>query len=884
MAELPDRLKAALADRYGVERELGAGGMATVYLAADLRHDRKVALKVLKPELAAVLGAERFVQEIKTTASLQHPHILPLFDSGEADGFLFYVMPYVEGETIRDKLDREAQLGIDEAVRITCEVADALDYAHRNGVIHRDIKPENILLHDGRPMVADFGIALAVSAAAGGRMTETGMSLGTPHYMSPEQATADKAITARSDVYSLASVLYEMLAGQPPHLGGSAQQIIMKIIAEPVASVTTLRKSVPPNVAAALGQALEKLPADRFDSAKAFAEALRDVRFTAAIATAVTEQSAFSTTSRARWTMTAAAVGLALIAGGVGWFLRPVPETQRRPVRFTLPSDSAYTITFSQVAISPDGSLIVYQAATGTSRGADCAQSTPLSECLTGRLLYRRRIDEIDGQPVAGTEGGYAPFFSPDGKQLGFGVDGALRRVSLDGGTPRTVAEYDGSLVSAAWSETDEILFSTAFPPHVYSVAASGGVPRTHAVLDSLAPLDGIGGLHFAAGSDALLFSRGDSVFAAATADDLGSRAIVRASKAWYVPTGHLVYVTDGAIAWQEFDIGTLRTDGSPIRVAEGLTSVLFFGMPVAVSRSGAIAYQRPVRRGYELVMVDREGTQQPLLDDRRFWVPRFSPDGRRVAFGELGLEGGTEDVWIYDFAGGTTSRITLDGLANNDPVWSPDGRRLAISRNGSMEKDLYVVSPEGVDADPDSLLTQEGLQWSTDWSPDGRLVVFTQVNQGGRYDIGVVPVDGGGSSRVYLATPYAELGGRISPDGRWLAYQSDESGQPEVYVQSFPEPGHKQRISTSGGQHPMWGPTGEELFYWDPEEQLIASRVTVSSDEVAVERRDVLFRFPGYVYTGQAQYDVSTDGRRFAIVRGTVESQLIVALDVIGQ
>jgi Tol biopolymer transport system component len=350
------------------------------------------------------------------------------------------------------------------------------------------------------------------------------------------------------------------------------------------------------------------------------------------------------------------------------------------------------------------------------------------------------------------------------------------------------------------------------------------------------------------------------------------------------VPSGHLVYVADGAIAWQAFDMGTLHTDGSPIRVAEGLTPILFFGMPVAVSRSGAIAYQRPVRQGYELVMVDRAGTQRPLLDDRRFWVPRFSPDGRRVAFGELGLEGGTEDVWIYDFAGGTTSRITLDGLANNDPVWSPDGRRLAISRNGSMEKDLYVVSPEGVDADPDSLLTQEGLQWSTDWSPDGRLVVFTQVNQGGRYDIGVVPVDGGGSSRVYLATPYAELGGRISPDGRWLAYQSDESGQPEVYVQSFPEPGHKQRISTSGGQHPMWGPTGEELFYWDPEEQLIASRVTVSSDEVAVERRDVLFRFPGYVYTGQAQYDVSADGQRFAIVRGTVESQLIVALDVIGQ
>jgi serine/threonine-protein kinase len=291
MTDLTDRLTTALADRYVIERALGAGGMATVYLAADLKHDRKVAVKVLKPELAAVLGGERFVQEIKTTAALSHPHILPLFDSGTADGFLYYVMPYVQGETLRDKLNRETQLGIDEAVGIATAVADALDYAHRNGVIHRDIKPENILLHDGRPMVADFGIALALSAAAGGRMTETGMSLGTPHYMSPEQATADKDLSARSDVYSLASVLYEMLAGEPPHMGNSAQQIIMKIIAETAKPVTELRKAVPPHVVAAVGKALEKLPADRFASAADFAAALDNPAFTATVAGTATVSS-----------------------------------------------------------------------------------------------------------------------------------------------------------------------------------------------------------------------------------------------------------------------------------------------------------------------------------------------------------------------------------------------------------------------------------------------------------------------------------------------------------------------------------------------------------------------------------------------------------------
>ena len=289
MSAQTDRLNTALAGRYRIERHLGEGGMAAVYLAEDLKHKRHVAIKLLKPELAAVLGAERFVQEITTTASLQHPHILPLFDSGTADGFLFYVMPYIKGETLRDKLNREAQLGVDEAVRIAREVADALDYAHRNGVIHRDIKPENILLHDGRPMVADFGIALAVSAAAGGRMTETGLSLGTPHYMSPEQATAEKEITARSDIYSVGSVLYEMLTGNPPFTGAVAQQIIMKIITEPAEPVTKYRKAVPPNVAAAVAKSLEKLPADRFASASPKALALSNRSagsFSSALATA----------------------------------------------------------------------------------------------------------------------------------------------------------------------------------------------------------------------------------------------------------------------------------------------------------------------------------------------------------------------------------------------------------------------------------------------------------------------------------------------------------------------------------------------------------------------------------------------------------------------
>ncbi|MEO8575909.1 MAG: serine/threonine-protein kinase, partial [Gemmatimonadales bacterium] len=276
MTDPLERITAALADRYRIDRELGAGGMATVYLAEDLKHNRKVAVKVLKPELAVAIGAERFLAEIKTTANLQHPHILALHDSGEVNGTVFYVMPYVEGESLRDRLDREKQLPIDDALRTANEVADALQYAHEHGVIHRDIKPENILLQRGHAVVADFGIALAASKTGGSRMTETGMSLGTPTYMSPEQAMGSREVDARTDIYSLGCVLYEMLAGEPPFVGPTAQSIVAKVITETPKSLTGQRRTVPPHVDATVQKSLEKLAADRFPSAAAFSESLRD--------------------------------------------------------------------------------------------------------------------------------------------------------------------------------------------------------------------------------------------------------------------------------------------------------------------------------------------------------------------------------------------------------------------------------------------------------------------------------------------------------------------------------------------------------------------------------------------------------------------------------
>ena len=308
MTETAERLRLALADRYVIEREVGQGGMATVYVAHDVRHDRRVALKVLRAELAAVIGAERFLAEIKTTATLQHPHILPLFDSGTADGFLYYVMPYVEGESLRDRLSREKQLPVDEAVRVASEVAGALDYAHRHGVVHRDIKPENILLHEGQALVADFGIALAVSRSEGAtRMTETGMSLGTPHYMSPEQAMGEREITPKADVYALGCVLYEMLLGEPPFTGPTAQAIVAKVMTEKPGPIVARRDRVPAHVEDAVFTALEKLPADRFASAAEFAAELTGSRGAAVPRAAAVRRS---------WLVPVATVGAVALAAG----------------------------------------------------------------------------------------------------------------------------------------------------------------------------------------------------------------------------------------------------------------------------------------------------------------------------------------------------------------------------------------------------------------------------------------------------------------------------------------------------------------------------------------------------------------------------------------
>jgi tRNA A-37 threonylcarbamoyl transferase component Bud32 len=447
LPEILTQLQTALADRYRLERELGQGGMATVYLAEDLKHDRKVAIKVLRPELAAVIGAERFLAEIKTTANLQHPHILPLHDSGEASGFLFYVMPYVQGESLRDRLQREKQLPVADAVRIATEVASALDYAHRRGVIHRDIKPENILLHDGSALVADFGIALAASKAGGSRMTETGMSLGTPQYMSPEQAMGERELDPRSDVYALGAMTYEMLTGEPPFSGPTAQAIVAKVMTASPEAVTTLRRTVPANVAAAVHQAIEKLPADRFASAADFAAALQSAAFVSAAGPQrdppATPARSFN---RLLAAVTVASLGLAAWgltrqgqAGTPLVYDAALPDSAQMAFG-AVTVQTAYGNLIRNLSVSSDGRFAVYAAGRGDST-----------------ILWYRSLRDATVRPIPGTLGAAGPRISPDGSRVAFLIGDRVMVVPVEGGEARRLLEGQSS-VALQWTSPTEVL------------------------------------------------------------------------------------------------------------------------------------------------------------------------------------------------------------------------------------------------------------------------------------------------------------------------------------------------------------------------------------------------------------------------------------------
>jgi serine/threonine-protein kinase len=865
MTDPPSRLNAALSGRYSIEHELGEGGMATVYLADDLKHDRKVALKVLKPELAAVVGADRFLAEIKTTANLQHPNILPLFDSGEADGFLYYVMPYIEGETLRDRLDRDKQLPVDEAVRIATAVAGALEVAHEAGVVHRDIKPANILLSRGQPLVADFGIALAVNSGEG-RLTETGLSIGTPYYMSPEQATGDPSVGPSSDVYSLACVLYETLAGQPPHAGSSAQAVLAQIISGDPDPVRTHRPTTPPNVEAALRKALERLPPDRFESAAGFAEALGDPGFRYGVDPGVPARP-----SRRLRVVTAGALAVAAAATAVAIGALTRPGDEVRPARIltqevTVGVDGR-RLPAEHAAVSGDGQRVVYVVS--DDRGV--------------YSLYARNVDAATAEPIPDSEGARYFAIAHDGDEVAFtqvGL-GPLRVASLGGGSVRVLAE--GAQSVPVWGEH-----------HVYFLNAELGISRVPVeggAAERMTPLTD-GELVRAPsdvlpGEEVVLFNeypRGETQGAVrALSVDSGEMWTLTTGLAGVVREGFLIYAADpeGRIAGIPFDPETLAVSGEEVTLLSGvLLSGSFAGTTsFHLSRSGDLVYaprELFVRSTAQPVWVDRTGDVTRIPTD---WaispVPSvsglaLSHDGTHLA-ASGGTGQGQVDLFVHDLRGGPIQRLSFEAPVSTRPFWSSDDREIYYfeDRSGDfLQGDLMARRADG-SGEPRRVLSDTGIG-SGSWSRNGEWMIY-RVGVPARPSRDIFALRAGATEPMGLvATQAVEQAPSLSPDGRWLLYQSDRSGQHEVYVRPFPDVDEGlQQISLDGGTEPRWAHSGREIFYRDAQAGMVAVAVESDATRLRVSGREVLFdATPFWSDPASQQYEVAPGDGRFLMLQ----------------
>ncbi len=864
MADILSRLQAGVADRYRVDRAIGQGGMATVYLADDLRHGRKVAIKLLTPELGAIIGGERFLSEIRVTANLQHPHILGLIDSGETDGLLYYVMPYVEGETLRARLDRERQLPVHEALRITREVGNALDYAHRRGVIHRDIKPENVLLLDGQAMVADFGIALAASRAGGSRLTETGLSLGTPSYMSPEQAGGERDLDARSDQYSLACMLYEMLAGQPPHTGPTVQAVIAAVLTREPEALDVVRTTVPTHVSDAVSIALAKLPADRFESTAQFLSALEQAGPTTGATSrrATSARGAAPRPTSMRTAVVAAAAMAALVLGVVGGWIAHSSRPSPRPPRylFTIEGDRTHALG-DVAALSPDGRTLVYWASNDDRW-----------------MLYARALDNLQARTIvtfaASEPTSWVLFFSPDSRQVVFATNSALRRVPLDGAEPVTITTLKNGLdlVGGVWTDDGEIVFSLG--GEVMRVPAAGGVPKPlvrHGA-DSAASLHSLAALP---GGDRVLCARAVGANVAVGVLTLATGAFhvtTPGTSPSYVAPDQLVFGrVDGSVWRQPFDLRSGDTTGPATRIGQSAIVRFEASTHVSASRTGVVSWVTSQSTEALLQLSDNGVAPRTLLLHARMWSPRLSPTARQIVFAKYdATKPVLADLWLFDVASGTDQRLSSGGVERrdfNDATWSRDGRWLVMSANdstGPPVKHLYLMPADG-SAPPRKLLEREGTQWPSDFSPDGKWVVFTDRPDGNLRSIWAAPVDGSSAPRALVKTPYNAAAGRISPDGKWLAFHAEDTGQNEVYVQPLPGPGPRVRISTAGGRMPVWSRGGSELYYATSTALEIATVSAGAEFTVTSRRQSLPVIFPDF--SEHAQYDVSADGKRVVLL-----------------
>ncbi|WP_411282178.1 protein kinase domain-containing protein [Gemmatimonas sp.] len=807
MSASQQRLTVALADRYRIERELGAGGMATVYLAHDIKHQRDVAIKVLHPDLGAALGGERFLTEIRTTARLQHPHILPLLDSGEADTLLYYVMPLVRGETLRARLERERQLPIADALRLAREVADALQHAHTQGIVHRDIKPENILLQDGHALVADFGIALAVQSAGGARMTQTGLSLGTPQYMSPEQAMGERTIDARSDVYALGAVTYEMLVGEAPFTGPSVQAIVARVLTEEPRHLSVQRKAVPDGADYAVRRALEKLPADRFESAKAFGDALMNPAAPTSAAARARPQTAGQ---RKRWSaLTASLAGAALIATGVAAWALLRQRDEKRDVGLEPTAPMGLEGTTRKMTVAHDGSFIIYEAKVGESS-----------------QLWWQSLRGGGVRAISGTDGATGmPRLSPDDQRVAFVAAGELRIVSVGGGAPKTVARVQDP-TGGGWLTNGQIFFADEDGRTLRWIDPETGSGRADAVqlchnAQALSATEALCG----GGSSKSAYAQSPSqptvrryLRRTSSAGSAGP-PIMLGSDFRVVDSTYLVYMAmDGTLSATRFANRDSLTVGKSVALVPGVRRTQYSGTgQYDLTDDGTLVYLPGINADVGRVVrwSRAEGTVAMNVDPATHLRFAPSPDGRRLGTVVEGIQ--QQEMRIYDVTTGAFE-VVEKGFFLGAPGWSPDGRKIAYRKQEFANPEIETVYQRQLDSPDAPRVLVTGAYQAREASYLADDLLLLSVNGKDQHNFLVNPT----VSPVRVDT--LSLGAyfiAISPDRRWVAYTL--GGTRGLLLQPYPALDKRYLVDASGNE-PLWR-SATELLYTAQERGILTVR-----------------------------------------------------------
>jgi len=870
---------------YDVVAQIGAGGMGEVYQAHDTKLGRDVAIKVLPEAFAHDADRlSRFQREAKMLAALNHPNIATIYGLEQSNGTSYLVMELVSGETLAERVKREGAVPVEEALAIAEQIAEAMEAAHEKSIIHRDLKPANVkVTPEGKVKVLDFGLAKAFTGDESGSdptnsptlsqaATMQGIILGTAPYMSPEQARG-KACDKRTDIWAFGCVLYELLTGRQTFHGDDVTDILAAVVrAEP--DWQALPPATPMQVRTLLRRCLQKDKTLRLRDA---GDARIEIH-EALTAPATVEPVAGQRKNRERVAWAAAAAALALIAIAMTAVLvlrAPKPPQPLQALRLSAEigaNASLNTNSGPSALLSPDGTRLALVA-----RGAD-----------QKRRIFVRSLDQLQATALSGTENAGDPFFSPDGQWLGFFADGKLKKISVQGGAAVTLCGV-GDDRGGTWGADGTVVFTKDTASALSKVSSAGGTPQPLTTLDKETGEVTQRWPQVLPGSKAVLFTSNTTGGTGASLEDSdivvysvasGQRKTVQRGGfyARYLPSGHLVYMHEGTLFAVPFDLKRLEVTGQPVPILEGVvTAPINGGAQFSFSDTGNLVYV--AGRGGQDVSIywmDHEGKFTPLRETPGgYYNPAFSPDGRRLAL-EI-FDGKRRDIWVYEWERDTLTRLTFGGEGNAYPAWTPDGERITYSSQEKGEApNLWWARANGA-ADAQRLTQSKNLaQFQESWSLDGKVLAFRQLNPGTGNDIMTLPIKGNeksgwkpGEPKPFVNSAFNEIEPAFSPDGRWLAYRSDESGSFEVYVRPFPGPGGKWQVSTGGGLYPKWSRNGKELFYRTADSKIMAVTYTASGDSLHADKPQLWS--PGQFTDrglGNYNFDLHPDGKRFAVLK----------------